>query len=53
MIGILWTVAVILLVLWVLGLLFHIAGAAIHILLVLAIVAAIYSIIANGRRTAV
>jgi hypothetical protein len=34
----LWTIAVILIILWVLGFAFHIAGGLIHILLVVAIV---------------
>lgn len=42
----LWTIAVILLVLWLIGWLgFHILGGAIHILIVLAVVAAIIALI--------
>lgn len=45
----LWTVIVVLLVLWLLGLLGHIGGGLIHILLVIALVVFIYNMIA-GRR---
>jgi hypothetical protein len=47
----LWTIFVILLVLWVLGFSFHIAGGLIHLLLVIAVVVLVYNLIA-GRRTA-
>jgi hypothetical protein len=44
----LWTIAIILLVLWLIGWLgFHILGAAIHILVILAV---IFAIIALVRR---
>lgn len=46
----LWTIAVILFVLWLLGaFVFPVAGGLIHILLVLAIIAVLYRII-TGRR---
>jgi hypothetical protein len=45
----LWTLLVILLVLWVLGLLFSIGGGLIHILLVIAVVVLIYQLL-TGRR---
>ncbi len=49
----LWTIAVILLVLWVLGLVTSFtAGGFIHILLVLAIIAVVINLI-QGRRTAI
>ncbi|MEO8612707.1 MAG: lmo0937 family membrane protein [Chloroflexota bacterium] len=41
----LWTIIGILLVLWVLGLVAHIGGALIHILLVVAVVAFIYNLV--------
>ncbi len=44
-----WTIVVVLVVLWLLGFLFHIAGGLIHILLVLAVLAIIYQLI-TGRR---
>lgn len=46
----LWTIALILFILWILGFgVFHVAGGIIHVLLVLAIIAIIYNLIA-GRR---
>ncbi len=47
----LWTLIVLLLVLWALGLVANVAGAAIHILLVLAIIVFVAQLI-SGRRTA-
>jgi len=46
----LWTLFVILLVLWLLGFSFHVAGGLIHLLLVLAVVILIFNLIA-GRRS--
>jgi hypothetical protein len=46
----LWTIFVILLVLWLLGFSLHIAGGLIHLVLVLAVIVLIYNLIA-GRRT--
>ncbi|MCB8840190.1 lmo0937 family membrane protein [Aurantimonas sp. VKM B-3413] len=44
----LWTIAVILVILWVLGFLaFHIAGGLIHILLVIAVIVVIYKLVAG------
>lgn len=46
----LWTIAVILLVLWALGFLaFHVAGGLIHILLVIALAVIVYQLV-TGRR---
>lgn len=46
----LWTLAVILLVLWVLGFaVFHVAGGLIHILIVLAVIVVIYQFV-TGRK---
>lgn len=45
----LWTIFVILLVLWILGFSFHVAGALIHLLLVIAAVVLIIQLI-TGRR---
>ena len=39
----LWTIFVILLVLWLLGFSFHIAGSLIHILLVIAVIVRVFS----------
>jgi hypothetical protein len=47
----LWTVFVILLVLWLLGFSFHIAGSLIHLLLVVALVVLVINLI-SGRRSA-
>ncbi|RUT35668.1 lmo0937 family membrane protein [Paenibacillus zeisoli] len=46
----LWTVFVILLILWLLGFMFHIAGGLIHILLVIAVITLIYNFIRGRRR---
>lgn len=46
----LWTLAIILVILWVLGFaVFHIAGGLIHILLVIAVIVVVYQFI-TGRR---
>jgi hypothetical protein len=45
----LWTIFVILLVLWLLGFSLHIGGSLIHILVVLAVVVLIFNLI-SGRR---
>jgi hypothetical protein len=45
----LWTIFVVLLILWILGFSFHIAGSLIHILLVIAVVVLIFNLI-SGRR---
>lgn len=45
----LWTVFVVILVLWLLGFSFHIAGGLIHILLVVALVVLLFNLI-SGRR---
>jgi hypothetical protein len=45
----LWTIAVILLILWALGFGFHIAGGLIHLLLVIAVIVVIVNLI-SGRR---
>ncbi|MGO9339807.1 MAG: lmo0937 family membrane protein [Terracidiphilus sp.] len=45
----LWTIIVILLVLWLLGFSLHIGGALIHLLIVLAVILLIFNLI-SGRR---
>ena len=45
----LYTIVVILLVLWLLGLVVHVGGALIHLLLVIAVVVFLYQLI-TGRR---
>ena len=48
-----WTLAVVLFVLWLLGFgVFHVAGGLIHLLLVLAVIVVLYRII-SGRRPVV
>ncbi len=48
----LWTIFVILLILWLLGFSFHVAGGLIHLLVVIAAVVLIINLL-TGRRTAV
>lgn len=48
----LWTIFVILLVLWLLGFSFHVAGGLIHLLLVIAVVVLLINLL-SGRRTVV
>jgi hypothetical protein len=48
----LWTIFVILLIMWLLGFSFHVAGSLIHLLLVIAVVVLIVNLL-TGRRTAV
>jgi len=45
----LWTIFVILIILWLLGFSFHIAGSLIHLVLVIAVVVLIIQLI-TGRR---
>lgn len=45
----LWTLVLILIILWALGLGFHVAGGLIHLLLVVAVVAVVFRLI-TGRR---
>ncbi|MGA1984426.1 MAG: lmo0937 family membrane protein [Acidobacteriaceae bacterium] len=47
----LWTIFVVLLVLWLLGFSFHIAGGLIHLLLVVALVILVINLV-SGRRSA-
>jgi hypothetical protein len=48
----LWTIFVILLILWLLGFSFHVAGSLIHLLLVIAVILLIINLV-SGRRTVV
>jgi hypothetical protein len=48
----LWTIIALLVVLWLLGLIGHVGGSLIHLLLVIAIVMLIYQLI-TGRRVVV
>ena len=45
----LWTIFAILIILWLLGWGFHVAGSVIHLLLVLAVIVAIVNLV-TGRR---
>jgi hypothetical protein len=46
----LWTIFVVILVLWLLGFSFHIAGSLIHILLVVALIVLVINLV-TGRRS--
>lgn len=46
----LWTIFAILLILWLLGWGFHVAGSLIHLLLVIALIVAVINLV-SGRRT--
>lgn len=50
MLGILWTILVIVVVVWLLGLLFDVAGNFIHLLLLVALAILVYNLI-TGRRS--
>jgi hypothetical protein len=47
----LWTIFVVLLILWVLGFSLHVAGGLIHLLLVVALVVLVINLV-SGRRVA-
>ena len=47
----LWTIFVVLLILWLLGFSFHVAGGLIHLLLVIALVVLVINLV-SGRRMA-
>ncbi len=46
----LWTIFVILVVLWLLGFTFHVAGSLIHILLVLAVILLVINLVSGRSR---
>jgi hypothetical protein len=46
----LWTIFVVILVLWLLGFSLHIAGGLIHILLVLALIVLVLNLLSGRRR---
>ena len=50
-VSMLWTVFVVVLILWLLGFSFHIAGGLIHLLLVVALVVLVFNLL-SGRRSA-
>ncbi|HWP50050.1 MAG TPA: lmo0937 family membrane protein [Candidatus Limnocylindrales bacterium] len=45
----LWTIALILLIFWILGLVFKVAGAFVHILLLLAIIVGLIQLFTGSR----
>ncbi|MGA2673456.1 MAG: lmo0937 family membrane protein [Terracidiphilus sp.] len=45
----LWTVFVVLLILWLLGFTFHVGGGLIHILIVVAVIVLIYNLVIGSR----
>jgi hypothetical protein len=49
MVSLIWTIVVVLFVLWLLGFAIHIGGGLIHLLLLLAIIGIIYNLL-FGRR---
>ena len=49
LLSILWTIVVILFVLWLIGLIVHIGGGFIHILLIIAVIVVIYNVIMHSR----
>ena len=50
MVSLIWTIVVVLFVLWLLGFALHIGGSLIFLLLVLAVIGVIYNLV-MGRRT--
>jgi hypothetical protein len=46
----LWTIFVILVVLWLLGFTLHIGGGLIHLLIVIAVIVLIFNLITGSRR---
>ncbi len=51
MINLIWTVIVVLFVLWLLGFVLHFGGAFIHIALVVALVLLVYNLVTKGKAT--
>lgn len=48
----LWTIFVILVVLWLLGFTLNVGGGLIHLLLVIALIVLVFNLVTGGRRTA-
>jgi hypothetical protein len=46
----LWTIFVVLLVLWLLGFTLHIGGGLIHLLIVVAVIVLIFNLVTGSRR---
>jgi uncharacterized membrane protein YtjA (UPF0391 family) len=51
MAGILWTIFVVLFVLWLIGFIAHVGGGLIHILLVAAVIVLVYNLITGRSAT--
>ena len=51
MANLLWTIIVVLFVLWLLGFVVHFGGALIHIVLVIAVALLIFNLVTKGRAT--
>jgi uncharacterized protein DUF5670 len=51
MVGLLWAIVTVLVVLWLLGLVVHVGGGLIHLLLLIAAILVVANLI-TGRRTA-
>ncbi len=49
--SILWTIITVLFVFWLIGLVAHIGGGLIHILLVLALILLVYNLVTKGKAT--
>jgi hypothetical protein len=49
-IAMLWTIFVVLLVLWLLGFSLHIGGGLIHILIVVALIVLVFNLVSGSRR---
>ena len=47
----LWTIVAILLILWLLGFSFHVAGSLVHLLLVVALVVVVINLLSGRRAT--
>lgn len=46
----LWTIFVVVVVLWILGFSFHVGGGLIHLLLVLALIVLVFNLVTGRRR---
>lgn len=51
MVNLIWTVIVVLFVLWLLGVVFSFGGGLIHTLLVIAAILLVYNLVTRGRAT--
>ncbi len=49
--SILWTIITVLFVFWLIGLVAHIGGGLIHILLVVALILLVYNLVTKGKAT--